>query len=95
MADIRQRQTSRDGVESNPMNLTCKPVNSPHVEAATKSAAGAATKYALIMNGTGAAAPPNNTWSPVYVSTEPYELKNSDGTIAFTIPAGGLGIYSK
>lgn len=100
MADTKQQQTARvGGVESNPMNLTCKPVSEPvdvRATAEVKTAAGDTyTKYALVINGTSPAAPPNGTWTKIFVSTEAYEVKSSDGTVSFTIPAGDLGIYGK
>lgn len=88
MADIKQQRSVVGGIPgTNPMNLTCQPVQT--------SEADAKTKYTIVMNGDGPAAPPNNTWQTVFVSTDAYEVKSQDGTIDFTIAAGGLGIYSK
>lgn len=94
--DIKQQTTTaRGGPDTNPMNLTCKPASGTVPEEITAEIDDGTEKYALVMNGTGSASAPNQTWSTVFVSTEDYTIKSADGTIDFTIPAGGLGIYSK
>ena len=87
MADVKQAGTGKTPA-TNPMNLTCQPVK------ITRDGA-AATKYAVVINKDGNAQPPNTTWTKLFVSTETYHLTNDDGTFAFDIPSGGLGIYEK
>ncbi len=89
MKELKQQSVTGDIPLTNPMNLTCKPVQ-------TGADGAAATKYAVVIDKDGAAQPPNASWTnTVFVSTETYEIKSDDGTINFQIPAGGLGIYSK
>ena len=74
---------------TNPMNLTCQPVN-------TGGDGAAAIKYAVVINKDGNAQPPKGaTWSPVFKSKETYRIASDDGSFSFDIPAGGLGIYEK
>ena len=74
---------------TNPMNLTCQPVQ-------TIGDGAAATKYAVVINKDGDAQPPKGaTWNPLFKSKETYRISNDDGTFSFDIPAGGLGIFEK
>lgn len=99
--DVKQQTAvTKAGIpDSNPMNLTCKPASggaSEELTAQTRDTGDAASKYAVIMNATGPAQPPNSSWTTtVFTSTVDYTIESQDGTINFTIPAGGLGIYSK
>jgi hypothetical protein len=86
MADVKRQMDTGDIPFTNPMNLTCKPV---------QTAAGAATKYAVVIAKDGNATMPNGYTATVFQSTEQYNIKSDDSSIDFNIPAGGLGIYSK
>lgn len=87
MSELEQKSEIEIPVGS-PMNLTCQPVKTIPGDATTK--------YAIVMDGDGdAQPPPGANWTVVFLSNEDYRVTSSDGSCNFTIPAGGLGIYSK
>ncbi|HET7813406.1 MAG TPA: hypothetical protein VFL13_03450 [Candidatus Baltobacteraceae bacterium] len=94
----QQTVATKGGIPGgNPMNLTCKPVTgAPTSNAAEAPRDGdAASKYAVIMNASNPASPPNNSWTTTVFVSEVDYIVEQDGAPLLTIPAGCLGIYSK